>query len=276
MGNRAPTCAASPSSAPIAPQNTQQPAQLYDCISLGNLCVDVVLQVPTLPDADVEARRQLLSSLSASPPDVSTWEVGGACNFMIAAARLGMDIGCIGQLGDDQPGQFLRQVMQNEGVSDLQPLLPVGRTLPQTLLCFVLVSPTGGHVFCSSYDFGPWPIIDGAVEIPEPVMQVWGGMCCHVLFYAASTTLSQMLQRTRALYLNGFVFDELEPSLVAAVARVARDAGAAVFFDPGTLLFGCHKGCAAAHCVVACMLCCMCGHRTIDQPPPNHTQTTNH
>lgn len=42
-----------------------------------------------------------------------------------------------------------------------------------------------------------------------------------------------MLQSTRALYLNGFVFDELEPALVASIAQMARDAGAAVFFDPG-------------------------------------------
>lgn len=226
---------AAPSASPSAPQDTQQPTALFDCVSLGNLCVDVVLQVETLPDDDPEERRQLLTSLSASPPDVSTWEVGGACNFMIAAARLGMDVGCIGQLGDDQPGQFLRQVMRNEGVPDIQPLLPPGRMLQQTLLCFVLVSPSGGHVFCSRYDFGPWPLLQGAVDIPQPVMQVhyaWWTAIHIVATYALSPT--QMLQQTRALYLNGFVFDELEPTLVAAVARVARDAGAAVFFDPGT------------------------------------------
>ena len=42
-----------------------------------------------------------------------------------------------------------------------------------------------------------------------------------------------MLRDTRALYLNGFVFDELEPQLVVNMAHMAREAGAAVFFDPG-------------------------------------------
>lgn len=101
--------APSPNTTPSSSQ--QLPGTLlYDCVSLGNLCVDVVLQVDQLPDGNVDSRRRLLDDLSASPPDVSTWEVGGACNFMIAAARLGMDIGCVGQIGDDLPGEFLRQV----------------------------------------------------------------------------------------------------------------------------------------------------------------------
>lgn len=172
LGGRLRICCSTSASSSAPSSTAPQPTALYDCVSLGNLCVDVVLQVDELPDGDTEARRALLASLSASPPDVSTWEVGGACNFMIAAARLGMDVGCIGQLGDDQPGHFLRQVLRTEGVPGVEPLLSARQALPQTLLCFVLVSPSGGHVFCSSYDFGPWPLLQGATGIPPPVLQV--------------------------------------------------------------------------------------------------------
>lgn len=194
----------------------------YDVVSFGNLCVDIVLQVDHLPPPDSAVRWQLLQDLSASPPDVSSWEVGGACNFMIAAARLGMRVGCVGQLGDDVYGSFLREVMAGEGMSVIEPVLFPPQQLAQTLLCFVLVGPAGNHAFCSRYDFGPWPLVDGAAAVPASV--------------------EQMLQATNAVYLNGFVFDELEPQLVVAVARMARRAGASVFFDPGprcwTLLEG--------------------------------------
>lgn len=209
------------------PGNQQGQAQAqrqctYDVVSFGNLCVDVVLSVPQLPPSDKEQRWQLLQQLQASPPDSSTKEVGGACNFMIAAARLGMQVGCVGQVADDAYGTFLRDVMKAEGVDSIQPVLAADQELQQTLLCFVLVGPDGGHAFCSAYDFGPWPLLGGEQDIPHAV---------HA-----------MLRDTRAVYLNGFVFDELEPELVAAVARAARAAGAAVFFDPGprcwTLLEG--------------------------------------
>ncbi len=44
-----------------------------------------------------------------------------------------------------------------------------------------------------------------------------------------------MLQDTEALFVNGFVFDEIPAAVVVAAAEQARQAGAAVFFDPGQL-----------------------------------------
>lgn len=65
--------------------------------------------------------------------------------------------------------------MRNEGVPLVEPVLPDGCSLKQTLLCFVLVGPDGGHVFCSRYDFGPWPLLQGAQDIPPHVQQVARG-----------------------------------------------------------------------------------------------------
>ena len=83
----------------------------------------------------------------------------------------------------------------------------------QTLLCFVLTAPSAQHAFCSSYDFGPWPLLPFAGALPAGA--------------------AALLEQTRALFVNGFVFDELPAAAVVAAARQARAAGAAVFFDPG-------------------------------------------
>jgi hypothetical protein len=64
----------------------------------------------------------------------------------------------------------------------------------------------------SRYDFGPWPLLSFVDALPAGV--------------------SQVLQSTEALFVNGFVFDELPAEAVLAAAT-AQAAGAAVFFDPG-------------------------------------------
>lgn len=40
------------------------------------------------------------------------WEVGGNCNFMIAAARLGMRVGSVGHIGPDTYGRYVADVLQ--------------------------------------------------------------------------------------------------------------------------------------------------------------------
>jgi sugar/nucleoside kinase (ribokinase family) len=80
-------------------------------VALSNLCVDIVVPVAELPSADVEERRKLLGRLTAQPPPVESWEVGGNSNFLIAASRLGLTAASIGHLGDDVYGRFFRDVM---------------------------------------------------------------------------------------------------------------------------------------------------------------------
>lgn len=96
---------------------TEQPSKpqkvcSYDVIVLGNLCLDILVSVPALPSTEESSRRKLLQQLTASPPDRTAWEVGGNTNFMIAAARLGMQVAPIGHLGPDEYGQFIKDVLQ--------------------------------------------------------------------------------------------------------------------------------------------------------------------
>lgn len=98
--------------APTRQPSKPQKACSYDVIVLGNLCLDIFVSVPALPSSEEGSRRKLLQELTASPPDRTAWEVGGNTNFMIAAARLGMQVAPIGHLGPDEYGQFIKDVLQ--------------------------------------------------------------------------------------------------------------------------------------------------------------------
>lgn len=194
----------------------------FDVVHLGNLCLDIIVPVADLPPSHPGIRADLLEQLTAKPPSAVSWEVGGASNFMITAARLGQRVACLGQLGDDVYGTFFRSTMVEEGIETLPPLTYEAAAEFATLLCFVLVDPQSRHAFTSRYDFGPWPLLDGVTTLRPDVLQV--------------------LSETRALMLNGFVLDELPGPMVIQAAAATRAAGGAVFFDPGprswTLLEG--------------------------------------
>ena len=69
------------------------------------------LYVQMPPAAEVKSE-SLLGSLMQHPPARESWEVGGNCNFMVAAARLGLQVAALGNLGDDTYGSFLRAVLK--------------------------------------------------------------------------------------------------------------------------------------------------------------------
>ena len=187
----------------------------FDLVALSNLCVDIVVQTEELPPADGPSRRKLLAQLTANPPPVSSWEVGGNTNTLIAASRLGLKVASIGHRGKDIYGKFLSEVLEHEGVRLIEPVATGELTSEQdaTLLCFVLVTPNSQHSFCSRYDFGPWPLLSFVDSLTPGVERV--------------------LDNTAALFINGFVFDEVPSGIVLRAAQRAKHAGAAVFFDPG-------------------------------------------
>ncbi|EFJ43260.1 hypothetical protein VOLCADRAFT_119122, partial [Volvox carteri f. nagariensis] len=136
-----------------------------DVVGFGNLCVDTVLPWEQLPPANVHVRRQLLDTLTSSPPHHSYWEVGGNCNFMVAAARLGLRVASVGHIGTDVYGNFMDNVLR------------------------------------------------GIRTLPGEAMEV--------------------LRTARAVFTNGFIFDELPLAAVETACSDAIEHGAAIFFDPG-------------------------------------------
>ncbi|BDA49261.1 probable 5-dehydro-2-deoxygluconokinase [Coccomyxa sp. Obi] len=188
----------------------------YDVVSLGNLCVDVVLHLDKMPPLEEVKTSEYLRQLTAQTHSRKFWEVGASCNFLIAAARMGLNTAAVANLGEDVYGQFLLDVLKEEGVARFQPLAPEAfdEALKETLLCFVLVNDrSAAHAFCSRYDFGPWPLLPGVERLPTEVHQV--------------------LRDARGLFVAGCCFDELPPSVIMEAVSSARSAGAAIFFDPG-------------------------------------------
>jgi hypothetical protein len=78
-------------------------------------------------------------------------------------------------------------VLQEEGIHSIEPIATAAAAdrLKDTLLCFVLVDPSSAHAFCSSYDFGPWPLLAGVESLPPAAMQVRASLkpIGHRLFY---------------------------------------------------------------------------------------------
>lgn len=66
-----------------------------------------------LPPADIESRRALLQQLTARPPPVEQWEVGGNTNFLIAASRLGLRAASVGHLVSGSQAGAASRVQQS-------------------------------------------------------------------------------------------------------------------------------------------------------------------
>lgn len=73
--------------------------------------------------------------------------------MVIAAARLGLHCITIGHVGDEIYGQFLLDVLHDEGIgvvgmSEDTDLVDSSSASYETLLCWVLVDPLQRHGFC--------------------------------------------------------------------------------------------------------------------------------
>lgn len=204
-----------------------------DVVALGNMCVDILHPPAPIPDPAALKTEAFLATLDATGDDASSrdaspsdrWEVGGNCNFLIAAARLGLRAECVGHVGDDAQGAFLRDALANEGVPLRRLASPElvadaarkNARMDKTLTCHVLSDGLGGHAFCSRYDLGPWPLLSEVRGVDDDAARALG--------------------RADAVFVNGFVFDELRPSAVRSAVAIAKANGAKVFFDPGPRAF---------------------------------------
>ncbi|KAH9322665.1 hypothetical protein KI387_017304, partial [Taxus chinensis] len=197
-----------------------------DVVTLGNLCVDIVLNVPELPPSSLEDRYQVMHQLVASNPDKRYWEAGGNCNFAIAAARIGLNCVTLGQVGNEKYGWFLREVLEKEGVTIIG-IDENGERLSsnndETVLCWVLVDPGRHHSFCRRRLFGGG--ISSQFDFNKEPAFRW--------ISKLSAKAEGLIKQSKVLFCNGFLFDELCPAVIASILECARDAGTAIFFDPG-------------------------------------------
>ena len=78
----------------------------FRVVSVGDLVVDVIMSIPRLPVKAAE--HQILNGLQLEP--------GGAGNFMIAGARLGMEMTALAAVGFDNFSDALIEMLGGERV----------------------------------------------------------------------------------------------------------------------------------------------------------------
>eukprot|EP00250_Pteridium_aquilinum_P016743 c23270_g1_i1 orf=701-2221(+) len=191
--------------------HNEQRRRSIDVTTFGNLCVDIVLNVPTLPPDSFEEKLAYMKNLAKSSPDEKFWEAGGNSNFAIAAARLGLQCAALGHIGREKYGSFLYEILEKEGVQVIP--LEKENIQEETLLCWVLVDPDHRHGFCSRFDFNKDPAFKWIKELP---------VCAK-----------EVIQKSKVLFFNGFVFDEITPEMITSTVDFANKTGCVVFFDPG-------------------------------------------
>ncbi|ESQ36239.1 hypothetical protein EUTSA_v10007491mg [Eutrema salsugineum] len=188
-----------------------------DVATLGNLCVDIVLSVQELPPPSRGDRKALMDELSMSPPDKKYWEAGGNCNMAIAAARLGLRCVAIGHVGNEIYGEFLLDVLHEEGIStvalDGETNAKDTSSYCETLICWVLVDPSQRHGFCSRADFKEEPAFSWITDL--------------------SVEVKMAIRQSKVLFCNGYDFDDFSPSFIMSTIDYASKVGTAIFFDPG-------------------------------------------
>ncbi|KAI3806044.1 hypothetical protein L1987_21935 [Smallanthus sonchifolius] len=191
----------------------------FDVATLGNLCVDVVLNVPNLPPSAFDERKSYMEQLSKSPPDKKYWEAGGNCNMAIAAARLGLRCSAIGHIGNEVYGNFLLDVLHDEGINVIamreeDDIIKTSSSSEyETLLCWVLVDPLQRHGFCSRADFSKEPAFAWMKTLSDEV--------------------KLNIQKSQVLFCNGYGFDELPACLISSALEYAVEVNTSIFFDPG-------------------------------------------
>lgn len=171
---------------------------MIDVLTIGDTVVDLIVRVDHFPREDEE-------SISASK---IVAEVGGAANFLIMAARLGLECGLIGCVGDDNYGRLFLDALSSEGIDVSGAQI---KRNEDTTVCINLLDKDGRHAFLS---------------VPG----------------ASSKLNSKDLDRAklvaaRALYLSGYALTST-PTRVCCVQalRTCRDRRIPIVFDPSPAL----------------------------------------
>ena len=172
-------------------------------VSIGDISVDVISAAVTFPV--VAGAHQQVARVSMEP--------GGSSNFMIAAARLGLQVTALGVVGADGSGPMVLQALADEGVATAAVRVQAGGT---TTVVNVFVDAGAQNVFVFTHGTGPeltlqpdWrAAIDGCAAL-----MAWG---------------------------YGLQEQRLRAPLLAAM-EFAHAEGVPVYFDPGPDLQGFEK-----------------------------------
>jgi sugar/nucleoside kinase (ribokinase family) len=167
-------------------------------ITIGDLVVDLITAV-TFP---IQPGHVVMTQPAQLEP-------GGACNFAIAAARLGLEVSVMGAPGDDIYGKLLMDVLTAEGVNTG---LVRQQTGARTTLVQVLADPVAlTQTYISSHVTTP-----GAYPFDENVRKV--------------------VNQARALYVQGYALcEDYLWEVTREAMRTAKKSQIPIYFDPSPM-----------------------------------------
>ncbi|MCC6904710.1 MAG: hypothetical protein IT326_02640 [Anaerolineae bacterium] len=168
----------------------------YDLVVIGDLVADMLLPVEKLPiEADVFQQA-----------DGLFLELGGSCNTIVAARRVGLSTTVLAAIGKDTYGQEIVRMLGMEGVDVSNIFTYPERLTPASL---VISDQAGKHVFLSLF----------RIEGPQTTTPAhW----------------PTIISEARSVFTNGWSFTELvQVDGLLELMRGARVAGVPVFFDLG-------------------------------------------
>jgi sugar/nucleoside kinase (ribokinase family) len=161
---------------------------------LGDLLADLSLRIESFP---VQAGgMQRVSYFELGP--------GGAANTAIAAVRLGLDVGQLGEIGDDRAGRWILEDLKAESI-DVSGVIAGGQST--TPVAGVIVDAHGEPAYLG------YP---GRQYLPSLPAE-W----------------AERIQKAEALFVDGWVDHTRQADLILEGLKVARSAGVPSFFDPG-------------------------------------------
>ena len=163
-------------------------------IVIADLIADLAMHIPAFP----------VRATDLTPVTYLQLGPGGACNTAIMAARLGLPVMCLGELGYDAFGEAVLEGLQGEGID-----------------C--------GHVTVSPAVRTPVAgvIVDGR---GEPAYLGYRG---ELRIRSLSQPWREEIRGACALFADGWAENEGIANLVLEAFREAAAAGIPTFFDPG-------------------------------------------
>jgi len=169
---------------------------MFDVLVIGDLVLDNVVQLDTLPQPEGVHMAYEFKKLA-----------GGAANFAIMASRLGLRVGLIDCIGNDEAGKLLLSILSQENV-DTSLIKVRGDNTKETL---VLATKKGEKSFI-------------------------GLLTKEVSMLTPEDINEEDIQKTKGIYISGYSVGirELlsEGMAVLKSVEIAQRLGKYVFFDP--------------------------------------------
>jgi sugar/nucleoside kinase (ribokinase family) len=163
-------------------------------VVLGDLIADFALRIPSFPITASQLQR--VDYLALGP--------GGAANTAIMAARLGLSVACLAEVGKDRLGEIVLEGLRAEGID------------------------TSGVVVTAD---GETPVAGVIVDSAgEPAYLGYPG---RLTVRDLPRDWIDRISSAEAAFSDGWADHDHVPGLVLAAMRHAADAGVPYFFDPG-------------------------------------------